>query len=92
MDFRDKRLPVLRDRLKMRSFSEYASDDEKKEWAGWVRQKLLTDGEHLSLQKFDWEIEQLRKESMLSEQKHRLLDELVEHANHIREKYELNES
>ena len=92
LDFRDKRLPVLLDRLKMRSFSEYASDDEKKEWTSWVRQKLLADGEHLSLQKFNSEIEQLRKESMLSEQKHRLLDELIEHANQIKEKYELNES
>ena len=92
LDFRDKRLPVLLDRLKMRSFSEYASDDEKNEWTSWVRQKLLADGEHLSLQKFDSEIEQLRKESMLSEQKHRLLDELIEHANQIKEKYELNES
>ncbi len=92
LDFKDKRLPVLWDRLKMRSFSDNASDDEKAEWTDWVRQKLLADGEHLNLRKFNSEIERLRKESMLSEQKHRLLDELLEYANQVRAKYEIDES
>ena len=92
LDFKDKRLPVLCDRLKMRSFSEYASDDEKSDWNAWVRQKLLSDGEHLNLQKFDSEIEQLRKVSMLTEQKHRLLDELLDYGNSIRTKYEIDDS
>ena len=92
LDFKDKRLPVLSDRLKMRSFSEYASDDEKNEWTDWVRQKLLSDGEYLNLHKFDSEIEQLRKEGMLTEQKHRLLDELLDYGNSIRAKYEIEDA
>ena len=91
LDFNDGRLRVLSDRLKMRSFSEHARDSEKAEWVDWVRQKLLGEGEYLNLPKFESEIAQLRRETMLTEQKHRLLDELLEHASDIRAKYEIDD-
>ena len=91
LDFKDKRLTVLLERLKMRSFAEFASDQEKQDWSDWVRQKLLAEGDHLNLKKFRVEIEELRKQSMLPEQKHRLLDELLDHAQKLSVKYELGD-
>ena len=91
LDFRDKRLTVLLERLKMRSFPEFASDQEKKDWSDWVGQKLLTEGDHLNLKKFQSEIEQLRKESLLPEKKHRLLDELLNYAQKLTSKYQLSD-
>jgi Exonuclease C-terminal. len=75
----------------MRSFSEHAGDSKKAEWVDWVRQKLLGEGEYLNLPKFESEIAQLRRETMLAEQKHRLLDELLKHASDIRAKYEIDD-
>ena len=92
LDFRDKRLAVLLERLKMRSFPEFASDQEKKDWSDWVGQKLLAEGDHLNLKKFQSEIEQLRKESLLPEKKHRLLDELLDYAQKLTLKYQLGDT
>ena len=92
LDFRDRRLTVLQERLKMRSFPEFATDQEKKDWSEWVGQKLLAEGDHLNLRKFQCEIEQLRKESLLPEQKHRLLDELLDHAQQLTLKYKLGDT
>ena len=92
LDFRDKRLTVLLERLKMRSFPEFASDQEKKDWSDWVGQKLLAEGDHLNLKKFQSEIEQLRKESLLPEKKHRLLDELLDYAQKLTLKYQLGDT
>ena len=92
LDFRDKRLTVLLERLKMRSFPEFASDQEKKDWSDWVGQKLLAEGDHLNLKKFQSEIEQLRKESLLPEKKHRLLDELLDYARKLTLKYQLGDT
>ena len=92
LDFRDKRLTVLLERLKMRSFPEFASDHEKKDWSDWVGQKLLAEGDHLNLKKFQSEIEQLRKESLLPEKKHRLLDELLDYAQKLTLKYQLGDT
>ena len=90
LDFKDQRLPTLSNRIKVRSFPEKATELEREQWVEWVRQKLLADGEHLSLSKFIQEIKQLRKESMLTEQKHRLLDELLEYANQICLQYRID--
>ncbi|GIS51613.1 MAG: hypothetical protein Ct9H90mP27_1040 [Gammaproteobacteria bacterium] len=59
----------------------------------WVGQKLLAEGDHPKiLKKFQSEIEQLRKESLLPEKKHRLLDELLDYAQKLTLKYQLGDT
>ena len=57
----------------------------------FTRDKEGRDTIELNLPKFESEIAQLRRETMLTEQKHRLLDELLEHASDIRAKYEIDD-
>ncbi|MEJ2141673.1 MAG: exodeoxyribonuclease I [Gammaproteobacteria bacterium] len=75
--FDDKRLPEMLFRYRARNYPETLNADEQAEWLEHCRARLVNgDSGHLNFEGFYAEIEQLRKEEELDNDKSRLLDEV----------------
>ncbi len=96
LDFDDKRLLSLSQRLKARDFNELLSDAEAAQWREFVSAKLHAEtAPWLTLQTYTQRIEELRLQETdtdcanadESERRNRLLDALAEHANSLAGRY-----
>lgn len=76
--FTDKRLPEMLFRYRARNYPETLNADEQAQWLEHCRARLV-DGEsgHFTFKDFYAEIEQLRAEIAVDEQKNRLLDDVA---------------
>jgi exodeoxyribonuclease-1 len=77
-DFVDKRLPEMLFRYRARNYPETLSADEQAQWLEHCRARLV-DGEsgHFTFTGFHAEIEQLRGEMAVDDQRTRLLDDVA---------------
>ena len=96
LDYEDKRLLSLSQRLKARDFNELLSDAEAAQWREFVTAKLHTEtAPWLTLQAYTQRIEELRLQATdtdcdnaaESERRIRLLDALAEHAGSLSGRY-----
>jgi exodeoxyribonuclease-1 len=76
--FTDKRLPEMLFRYRARNYPETLNTDEQAQWLKHCRARLV-DGEsgHFTFKDFYVEIEQLRTEIAVEDQKNRLLDDVA---------------
>jgi exodeoxyribonuclease-1 len=92
IDFKDKRLATLCERLKARGFADTLEPDEALRWHEFVSGKLAAAddaGDWMNLTKFSAQITQIEQDGSLSEQDRTVLRALMDHANHLERKYAL---
>ena len=91
LDYQDKRLPVLVQRLKARSFPELLDAREAGEWQDFVREKLNADqGAWRTFASYFEQIAGLREQVLAGEdpeRRARLLDALQSHGETLQERY-----
>ena len=86
MDFRDKRLHKLVNRLKARSFPQLLQGDEPAEWSEFVRRKLSAEkAPWRTLTVFEAEVAAIRSEGAAPE----LVSQLENHLEALRSQYRL---
>lgn len=89
MDFSDKRLHALAKRMKARSFPSLLDPEEIAPWRSFVREKLSAEGDWLNLPEFDAQLDEMLKDPQLNERDYALLVKLGEHAQDVRDRYEI---
>jgi exodeoxyribonuclease-1 len=82
--FADERLPEMLFRFRARNYPETLSDDEQAQWLEHCRARLM-EGEagHFSFADFHAELEQLRNDSEIDDQKRRVLDEVAAYGREL---------
>ena len=89
LDFNDARLTTLAERMKARSFPSLMDQDDLPGWREFVVSKLDSDGDWLSLQKFEERSLELIQMPERDEAEQRVLTQLLEHAADLRNRYHL---
>jgi len=88
LDYRDKRLATLAQRMKARSFPAMLEAGEMADWSAYVRGKLEGEGEWLNLSNFEASVNELLVAAQ-NEDEHAVLTALVAHAQDLRMRYQL---
>ncbi|NOX50461.1 MAG: exodeoxyribonuclease I [Gammaproteobacteria bacterium] len=89
LDFNDKRLAPLADRMKARSFSSLLDPQEIAAWREFVIAKLHGEGDWMNLASYDARLAQLLVDPNLSAEKYAVLEQLTEHGLDLRSRYQI---
>jgi exodeoxyribonuclease-1 len=90
VDFVDRRLAILSERLKARGFAESLSEDETARWHEFVASKIGPSDEEvewINLAKFEAQIGELEHNEDLTAQDRTVLEALMLHADQLRRRY-----
>jgi exodeoxyribonuclease-1 len=88
MDFRDRRLQTLAQRMKARSYPEWMSEQDQGQWHEFVQEKLTEDGDWLNLPKYYQTIAELEATDLTPE-KLGLLHSLKQYGLQLQQRYAL---
>jgi len=89
VDFKDKRLRTLAERMKARSFPAMLDPQEAAAWRSFVVDKLNGTGDWLNISAFEQRLHELALQEQVVQDHHQLLAALAEHAADIRTRYQL---
>ncbi len=89
LDYKDKRLHTLAQRMKARSFTGLLDEGELAPWREFVAGKLSGQGDWLSLRAYDERLEALAVSGSVDGDKLELLAQLAEHGQDLRLRYHL---
>lgn len=75
--FDDKRLPEMLFRYRARNYPETLNNDEQAQWLEHCRDRLIEgESRHLNLEKFYAELEELRSEAKMDDEKNQILNQV----------------
>jgi len=89
VDFSDKRLATLAQRMKARSFPALLDASEEAQWKEFVADKLMENGDWLNLQSLEQRIGELADQPDIGAAEHEILQQLAAHAADVRTRYQL---
>jgi exodeoxyribonuclease-1 len=89
VDFSDKRLATLAQRMKARSFPALLDASEEAQWKEFVADKLKGNGDWLNLQSLEQRIGELADQPDIGAADHEILQQLAAHAADVRTRYQL---
>ena len=89
MDFRDRRLQTLAERMKARSYPEWMTEQDQGQWHEFVQEKLVAQGDWLNLPKFYQRMAELEATD-LTPAKQELLLSLKQHGQQLQHRYALS--
>ncbi len=89
LDYNDKRLHVLAQRMKARSFASLLEPEEFGPWRDFVTSKLSGEGDWRNLAAFEERLQELRSNEFMAPDRYELLTRLSEHAADLRLRYHL---
>jgi len=89
LDFSDKRLATLAQRMKARSFPGLLDASEEAQFKEFVADKLMGNGDWLNLQSLEQRIGELADQPGIGAADHEILQQLAAHAADVRIRYQL---
>jgi exonuclease I len=89
LDFKDKRLATLAQRMKARSYPALLGEDEVADWRSFVAEKLTGEGDWMNLASFQAAIDAKVAAGLESDEQAQVLEALSLHAEDIRLRYQL---